>query len=245
MSNKILTEKFSEPLNGAKSATIEIDTRQGNLVVEPLAGGEPLLAAGTLEYDEKRGLPSRSLTSSDHAARLGIKGAGGSRGILRLPWQACNAATDWNIHVNPRIPLEINAVSGGGNVKLDLRGMHVSRVSAESGGGNMEVALPDKAENLEIAAATGGGNVTVDVGRGTAGANTVKAESGAGTVTVRVPGGIAARIHAISGMGKVMIDPQFGMIAEHTFQTADYDSAADKIEISAKSGMGNVSVTTN
>jgi hypothetical protein len=244
MANKILTEKFSEPLNGARSATIKVDTRQGNLFVDRLAGEDQLLAAGTLEYMEKRGVPSRSLTSSDHAARLAIQGAGGSRAVLRMPWQACNAATEWNIHLNPRVALGIDAVSGGGHVKLNLTGMHVTRVSAESGGGNMEIALPEKAADLDVAVTTGGGNVNVEIGRGTTGGNTVKAESGAGTVTVQVPAGIAARIHAVSGMGAVIVDPRFDMIAEHTYQSADYDGARDKIEIAAQSGLGSVSVTT-
>jgi hypothetical protein len=244
MANKIITEKFSEPLNGAESATIKIDTRQGNLFVDRLAGEDQLLAAGTLEYMEKRGLPSRILTSSDHAARLAIQGAGGSRAVLRMPWQACNAATEWNIHLNPRVALQIDAVSGGGHVKLDLTGLHVTRVSAESGGGNMEVSLPEKAANLDVAATTGGGNVTVELGHGSTGGNTVKAESGAGTVSVQVPRGIAARIHAVSGMGAVIVDARFDMVAEHTYQSADYDEARDRIDISAKSGLGNVSVTT-
>jgi len=231
-------------LNGAKSATIEIDTHQGNLVVDRLAGGEQLLAAGTLEYLEKRGLPTRHLSSSNDAAQLAIHGAGGTRAALRLPWQACNAATDWNIHINPRVALEIDAVSGGGNIKLDLTGMEVARVSAESGGGNMEVAMPEKAANLSVAATTGGGNVTVELGRNTKGGNTVKAESGAGNVTVLVPSGIAAKIHAVSGLGKVIVDPRFGMIGSDTYQSADYEEARDRIEVTAKSGLGNVSITT-
>lgn len=242
MSNKILTEEFSEPLNGARSATIEIDTRQGNLAVGRLEGGDLLLANGRLEYVEKSGPPSRSLSSSNHAARLAIKGAGGSRAVLRLPWQACNAATDWSIHLSPRVALEINAVSGGGNVKLDLTGLRVNRVCAESGGGNMEVAMPEEAENLGVAVTSGGGDVTLEIGRGTTGDGTAQAESGAGNVSVLVPSGIAARIHAVTGMGKVIVHPRFGMIDNETYQSADYDQARDRIEVSAKSGLGNVSV---
>ena len=108
----------------------------------------------------------------------------------------------------------------------------------------MEVAMPEKAANLDVAVTSGGGNVHVEMGRGTTGGNTVKAESGAGNVSVMVPGGLAARIHATSGMGQVIVPPGFDKIAEHTYQSADYDEARDKIEITAQSGLGNVSVTT-
>lgn len=172
------------------------------------------------------------------------KKAGGSRAVLRMPWQACNAATEWNIHLNPRVALDIDAISGGGHVKLNLTGMHVARVAAESGGGNMEVAMPEKASNVDVAVRSGGGNVNVEIGRGTTGGNTVKAESGAGNVSVMVPGGIAARIHASSGMGQVIVPAGCDKIAEHTYQSADYDEAPDKIEITAQSGLGNVTVAT-
>jgi predicted membrane protein len=122
--------------------------------------------------------------------------------------------------------------------------MAVTRLSADSAGGNMVVVLPDNAANLSAAAKTGGGNVTVDVGRSTTGSNTVNANSGAGNVVVRVPSGIAARIHATSGLGKVITDPRFSKIDGHTYQSPDYDGAANKVEITVHSGAGNVGVNT-
>jgi predicted membrane protein len=76
------------------------------------------------------------------------------------------------------------------------------------------------------------------------GSSTVSANSGAGNVLVRLPGGIAARIHASAGMGKTLIDSQFNKIDDTTYQSAGYDSAADKIEITINSGAGNVTVET-
>ena len=49
-----------------------------------------------------------------------------------------------------------------------------------------------------------------------------------------IPSGIAARIHASTGMGKVIIDPKFTKVDDHTFQSPDCDSAVDKIEITIK-----------
>ena len=55
---------------------------------------------------------------------------------------------------------------------------------------------------------------------------------------------IAARIHATSGMGKVIVDSRFSKIDGNTYQSPDYDVAADKVEITVNSGAGNVSVNT-
>jgi hypothetical protein len=45
-------------------------------------------------------------------------------------------------------------------------------------------------------------------------------------------------------MGKAIIDPQFGQIDKYTYQSPDFDTAANKVEITAKSGAGNVIVST-
>ena len=112
------------------------------------------------------------------------------------------------------------------------------------GGGNLDVVLPDNAANLNVAAKTGAGNVTVEIGSGLAGSSVVTANSGAGNVVVCLPRGVAARIHATVGLGKATVDPQFGQTGRDTYQTADFDSAVDKVELTVHSGAGNVVVNT-
>jgi predicted membrane protein len=121
--------------------------------------------------------------------------------------------------------------------------MAVTHVMADTGGGNMDVLLPDSAADFSVAAKTGGGNVTVQIGSDIRGTGTVDTNSGAGNVVVRVPSGIAARIHATSGLGKVTVDPPFSK-TNNTYQSPDYDDAANKVEITANSGAGNVSINT-
>jgi hypothetical protein len=244
MANKVLTHSLSEPLNGATTAKVDINTDSGNLTIDRLTGGEPVLASGTLQYLENQGLPTRSVRSDNGQATLTLRGGSAGRPWLRLPWAACNGAFEWQIHLNPTVLSDITAHSGGGNVKLDLAGMAVTRLSADTGGGNMDVVLPDNAANLTVAANTGAGNVTVEIGSGITGSNTVNANSGAGNVVVRVPSGIAAKVHATSGLGKVMVDSRFSQLDGNTYQSPDYDGGANKVEITVHSGAGNVSVNT-
>jgi predicted membrane protein len=181
---------------------------------------------------------------SNGQATLTLKARGTRRPWFRFPWSACNGGTDWQIHLNPHVQSDIIAQSGGGNLKLDLTGMTVTHVSAATGGGNLDVVLPADAANLSVTAKTGGGNVSVELGCGITGSNTVNAHTGAGKVDVRIPSGIAARIHATSGLGKVIIDPQFGQTDQHTYQSSDFDRAANKVELTVGSGAGSVSVNT-
>ena len=244
MANNVLTHNLSEPLGAATTAKIDINTGTGNLTIDSLTGGEQLLASGELQYLEKQGLPTQSLNTINGQATLTLKAIGGGKSWLRLPWQACNGATDWQIHLNPNVQSDIAACSGGGNVKLDLAGMAVTRVSADTGGGNMDVVLPDNAADLNVTAKSGGGNVSVEIGGGITGSNSVNASSGAGNVSLRLPDGIAARIHATSGLGKVIMDSRFSKVDRDTYQSPDYDNSANKAEITLSTGAGNVSVST-
>jgi len=244
MAKKVLTDTFSEPLNGAMTARVEINAGDGNLTIDPLIGGESLLASGTLQYLEKQGAPTRTLLSRDGQTALKLKGGGAGQPWFRFPWSACNGATDWEIHLNPTASSELIAHSDGGNVKLNLSGMAVTRLSADTGGGNIEVILPDNATNLNVSAQTGGGNVAVESGSALMGSNLINAKSGAGNVDVRIPSGVAARIHVTTKMGVAIMDPRFSKIDKNTYQSPDFESAANRVEITIQSGAGNVSVNT-
>jgi len=244
LKKNVLAYNLSEPLCGATTAKVDIDTASGNLMIDTLTGGEPVLASGTLEYVANQQMPTRAVHVNNGQATLTLKSTSLGKPWFRLPWSACNAATDWQIHLHPDVQADITARSGGGNVKLDLAGMHVTQLAADSGGGNLDVILPERAANLSVIAKTGGGNVTVEIGRGTTGSNTLKATSGAGKVEVRIPSGLAARIHATSGMGKEIVDRRFVNIEKHTYQSSDFEQAADKVEITVQSGAGNVIVNT-
>jgi hypothetical protein len=244
MAKNLLSDNFSEPLNGAMSAKVDINVGDGNLTIDRLISGEQVLASGTLQYLENQSLPSRTLVSSNAQATLTLKGGRAGRPWFHFPWAACNGATEWQIHLNPTVLSDITAHSDGGNIKLNLAGIAITHISADTGGGNIDVALPDNAANLSVAARTGGGNLTVEIGRGTTGSNIINASSGAGNVVVHVPSGLAARIHATTGLGKAIIDQWFSKTDNNNYQSPDYDGAVNKVEITISSGAGNVSINT-
>jgi hypothetical protein len=245
MSNELLSDSLSVPLGGATAADVDIDSGTGDLTIDGLAGGDRL-ADGTLQYFEKQGVPGRTVGADHGRATLALRaGSGGQpRSWFRFPWAACAGATEWRIHLNPAVASGITAHTGGGNVRLDLARMAVTHLAADTGGGNVDVVLPENAANLSVAAKTGGGNVTVVVGSGSTGRTIVDARSGAGNVVVRLPPGLAAKVEATSGLGKVTAPPGFGKVGDHTFQSPGYDGAADRVELTARSGAGNVRVET-
>ncbi len=220
MAKKILTYTLTEPLCGATAAKVDIDTGDGNMIVDKLTNGEQLLAGGALQYLESQGAPIHTMDTSSSPAALTLKSGGGGQPWFRLPWSACNGATVWQVHLTPTVPLDISAHSAGGNVKIDLAGMLVTRLTADTGGGNMDLVLPDDVTGLRA----------------------VAAKSGAGNVTVSIPGGMAARIQATTGLGKVIVDARFSKMDKNSYQSPDYDQAAERVEITLSSGAGNVVV---
>jgi hypothetical protein len=244
VSNNLRTDELSAPLDGATTATIDINTGSGNLTIDQLPAGEQVLASGSLEYFEKQGRPIQSVSSHDGETLLKLTGGGAGQPWFHFPWAACNGATHWQIHVNPAVASDIAAHSGGGNVKLKLAGLAVTHVSADTGGGNMDIVLPEHASNLHVAARTGAGNVTLEMGSDVRGSNTIDADSGAGNVVVRLPRSMAARVHATSGLGKVVVDYGFAKLDGNSYETAEFDTADDKVEMTLKSGAGNVIVST-
>jgi hypothetical protein len=221
MAKKVLTQNLSQPLDGAKTAKFDINTESGNLTIDRLSGGEPVLASGALQYLENQAPPTWIVNTHNGQATLSLQAPGYQRPWFHFPWEACNGATEWQVHLNPGLPSEVVAHSGGGNVRLDLAGMALTRLSADTGGGNMDMVLPDYAADLAVNAKTGAGNVTVSV-----------------------PLGVAARIQATSGLGKVIVDSRFDKIDANTYQSPDYAVAAQKAELTLSSGAGNVVVKT-
>jgi hypothetical protein len=242
MAKKVVSQNFSAALDGARTAKVDINVGSGNLTVGTLQDGGSELASGTLHYMENQDPPTQSVNTINGQATLKLSAIDAKQPWIHFPWAACNGATEWQINLNPKVRSDILVYSGGGNIMLHLARMAVTSVSADTGGGNMEVVLPVNAKDLRVNAKSGAGNVTVEVGSGTKGSNTIHAECGAGNVVVSLPGSLAAHISATSGLGKAIIDPRFRKINENTYQSPNYDKAADKVEILIKSGAGNVSV---
>lgn len=243
MAKKIINQGFSTPRNGAKMAKIEIDVSTGNLTIGSLPTGDPQLASGTLQYLEGQEEPIVSTASDNGQTDLSLRAAKMRPQWSLLPWKACMGATNWTVNIHPEVNADVRAYSGGGNLHLDFDGMTLQKVSAETGGGNVDLSLPSDMEDIQVIAKSGGGNVTVKIGDRANGTSIVDVGSGAGNVTVTIPRDIPARIHAASGLGKVFIDSRFEKIGDKEYQSPDFEKAASKMEITVQSGAGNVEVS--
>ena len=102
MDKNVLIDSLLEPLDGTKTAKVDINTGTGNLTIDPLTGDAQVLASGTLQYFEDQGLPTRTLDSSNGQTTLTLRGRDTGQSWFRLPWRACKGKLEWQIHSIPR-----------------------------------------------------------------------------------------------------------------------------------------------
>lgn len=235
----LLTQALSVPLSAETSAIVTINPGDGNLMIDGIINEQQMLASGSLQYLENNGAPVLTTSTADGHTTFALKAKGG-QSQPRLPWEACNGLTEWQVHLNPSLAYDLSALTGGGTVRLDLSAMTITRLAAETGGGNMEVILPDNASDLVVTAKTGAGKITIQVGSAITGTCTIDASSGAGELTVLVPKDVAARIKVTQG--NAVVGSEFKKIDETTYETDGYREASNKIDITVGSGIGKVNI---
>jgi hypothetical protein len=127
---------------------------------------------------------------------------------------------DWDIRLNGEIPLYLKIDSGASSSTLDLTSLKVIDLDIDTGASSTEVNLPANA-----------GNTRVDI------------DSGASSVNLRVPMGVAARIRVKSGIASINIDSSRFLHQDGgLYQSADYDTAANRADITIDTGVGSVEV---
>lgn len=126
----------------------------------------------------------------------------------------------WQIRLSPDIDLRLNLETGASENNLDLRRLRVTDLVIKSGASSTDVTLPENA-----------------------GSTRVKVESGVASVTLRVPAGVAARIKGEHFLSGFEVDAaRFTRTADNLYESMDFASAANRIEISAEMGVGSVKV---
>ena len=126
----------------------------------------------------------------------------------------------WDVYLNPEIPLTLKIESGIGQSNLDLSGLSVEALKVNPGVGETNLTLPSQA-----------------------GFTQVNVEGGVGAVNVRIPGGVGARIRVQQGLGAVNVDRARFPRSGNYYVSADYNTAANKVDLDVQTGVGAISIT--
>ena len=127
---------------------------------------------------------------------------------------------DWNIRLNGDITLNLKIDSGASASTLDLTALKVVDLDINTGASSTEVSLPANAGNTLVAV-----------------------HSGAASLTIHVPVGVAARIKVKSGIASVNVDSnRFPRLDGGLYQSADYATATNRADIAIDTGVGSVEI---
>ncbi len=203
-------EHVSVPLEGASRAAVELSHGAGQLSLSAGADSEVLMAGdfgGGLRYQARRRGESLDLEMKMRAEPIAF-----------LNWSP--GSLDWNVRLNPGVPLSLKCETGASESVLDLRDLKVTELKLETGASKLQVTLP-----------------------ASAGFTRVKVEAGAARVDLRVPGGVAGRIRTSAGLSSVTVDETRFPGFDNRYQSPDYETAANKVDIDIETGVGSVSVS--
>jgi hypothetical protein len=137
-----------------------------------------------------------------------------------VPWfGGPGYSIDWNVQLNRQIPLSLEFNTGAGENTLDLTNLKVEDIRLQTGASSSTIQLPANA-----------------------GFTRLSVESGAASVVVRVPEGVAARIHTEGGLASFNINTARFPRSGNINQSPDYDTAVNKVEINIQTGVGSAEV---
>lgn len=207
------TEDATIPLEGAAQARIRMRHGAGRLRVGGGAGPDELLSGSFGGGMEQQAKQTGDTLDVEMKVRV-------SAANFAFPWMwGPRGALDWTVSLNEDIPLSLDLETGASDTRLDLSDLRVTNLRVQTGASSSEITLPASAGYTKAAIS-----------------------SGAASVRVRVPEGVAARVKAHGGMADIRVDKNRFPRVGNVYQSEDYDTAENKIDIDIDTGVGSISV---
>lgn len=259
---ELKTLHFSEPLDSATSADISLDLERYSTTIDSLSSSEMLIEA---ELDT---VTDVSFAARGNQAKIIHLEPKDDFSFFDIDWDYLDVRdARWEIGLSPEVPLDLYVDVGSGSVALYLMDLELTSFEIDGGSGSSTLALP--ASPSEYSAVINGGsgsfdieiadsakiNFAIDVGSGSFNiliGDTANIEAqidgGSGSLTINVPNNIGVRIVIRdSGSGSVHIPGNYTVVDDlgeddrdiGIWESAGYDDAAHRVEITFDPGSGS------
>ena len=137
-----------------------------------------------------------------------------------MNWGWSGGAARWRIGLTAEVPLELELEVGAAKTRVDLSETRLRRLRIGTGASDTRIRLPREA-----------------------GETFVRAEGGAASITFEVPSGVAARVRSRMTLGSTHVDARFPRTADG-WESPDWGSATNRVEIEIQGGVGSASVVS-
>jgi hypothetical protein len=206
-------QHLTEKLGSYERATVDIQFGAGDLTVRSLPSQSGSLMEGDFSHQGDRGV-SRSFQCRDGDCTLRLLSRGERNWFFNT-----SGADDWNVHLTPRIPLDLRVKSGASRIDLDLSALQISTLRLDIGASSGTVRLP----------AAGG-------------ATTATVKAGAADLEIAVPLETSARIRARGGLSSYQIDEQRFPRDGDYYVSPDFAQAINRVDLEIDAGVASVEI---
>jgi hypothetical protein len=210
-------EQAAIPLQGATEAALKIHHGAGRLAIGAGAGPGDLLS-GTFG-----GGLDASTTRDGEVLRVDMRIKERRFGDLAgSVLQGKLDSLDWDMVLNPHVTLDLELETGASESRIVLTDLKARDVRLRTGASATTIDLPEAA-----------------------GLTRLWVDSGAASVKVRVPGGVAARIHLRAALAGTRVDAvRFPRRGEaQVYESTDFETAANRAEIDVDTGVGSIEIS--
>jgi hypothetical protein len=207
------SQHLSLPLNSASQATIQLNHGAGMLQVD--ASAEPgALVSGTFDGGVE-------VNQSDQGMARRIELRPARQAFWDFPWGmgGYSHGFGWNVGLAPEVPLSLEVKTGASETNLNLARLKVLDLKLETGASATHLYLPESA-----------------------GVTQGRINCGVASVDIHLPEQVGARIQVKSGLAGINVNPgRFNRMGD-TYETQDYLTAVNKVNLFIETGVGSVNV---
>ncbi|HMK08715.1 MAG TPA: hypothetical protein VK449_06745 [Anaerolineales bacterium] len=195
-------------LDGAERASIRVRFGAGRLSLGGGAAGEDLAIVQAF------GAASQRATTVGDERTVDYWIPAEFIGDILAPWKWTGQhPPSWDLRLREGVPTRLVVEAGACELDLDLRSLVVRDLRLATGASAVTVRMPSAA-----------------------GETHVRIAAGAAEIKVEVPPGVAARIHVPTGLGAVEVDNNRFPGGGGEYQSPDYASAANKVDLTVEIG---------
>jgi hypothetical protein len=244
---EVKSERFSVPVEGTRSARVQLSLSVGMATVQALNGSDNLIQADVKYTGEMEFTTSGE---AEKTVKLAQKRVVSVVEPIRDAIAKFSNRDDlrWDVGLSPEVALDLDIDGGVGQNTLDLTGLRLTAFRMDGGVGETRLTLPatSAAYNADLNGGVGGTTITVADGA----AVRLRIKGGVGGVTLHLPEGAAARIELNGGLGGANFAPRFTrtkggddfISKSGTWETAGYSLAAQQVYVQFEGGVGGLKV---
>jgi hypothetical protein len=138
--------------------------------------------------------------------------------FIKFPFFGPNSQIDWDVALNANIPIALNLNLGANKSDIDLSDMNITDLDLDTGASDTKIMLPSR------------GRFRADL------------DLGAASLEVTIPVGLSARIRTSMGAAEFKIDESRFPRNGSYYQSPDFDSAANSVDMSIDAGAASVRI---